>query len=168
MDLLVAFEILAPAEALPALETAVGLLSGVDAFVLLQVSCLAEAAAAHQAAVRLLPGVTPLMDPEVPDAAEGLPANLTGVMLFVVRAMMLTRPGESMQRRHCAPAGPRTASEHAEVRLDVHARADVLHGRLVSQTLSHGNHKRELLLLQLLFFVLLLETFGRLGFNVQA
>lgn len=96
VDLLVAFEVLAPAEALPTLETAVGLLSGVNAFVLLQVSCLAEGAATHQAAVRLLPSVTPLMDPEVPDAAEGLPANLTGVMLLVVRAMTLTRPGESM------------------------------------------------------------------------
>lgn len=100
-------EILTPAEALAALDAAVGLLSCVDPFVLLQVSCLAEAPSTYQAVIWLLTCVTPLMDPEVSDAAEGLPANLTYMMLFVSRAGVL-----SLQGRHGAPAVPYTPSKH--------------------------------------------------------
>lgn len=155
-------EVLAPAEALAALDAAVGLLSGVDPFVLLQVSRLAEAAAAHQAAVRLLAGVTPLVDPEVPDAAEYLPANLTHVVLLVSRAVML--PVESERGRCRAPAAPYTPPERAQVRLEVHTRADVvLPGCQVPRILTHGHHNlRELLLL--------LGTFrsNGFGFHVHA
>lgn len=153
VDLLMALKVLAPAEPLPALDAAIGLLSGVDPFVLLQVSSLAEAAAAHQAVVRFLPGVTPLMDPKVPDAAEGLPANPTHVVLFVPLCL---------QRRHCAPPVPNAPSECAEVRLDVQTRADVvLPDCLLAQILSHANHNLR---------DMLLETFrrNRFGFNVHA
>lgn len=106
-------EVLGPAEALAALDAAVGLLSGMDPFVLLQVSCLAKAAAAHHAAIRFFAGVTPLMDPKVPDAAEGLPANQTHVVLLVSRTVMLSF--ESLQGRRRAPTVPYTPPERAEV-----------------------------------------------------
>lgn len=149
VDLLMPLEVLPSAEALATLDAAVGLLSSVDPFMLLQVSCLAKAAAAHQAAIRFLAGVTPLMDPKVPDTTEGLPANLTHVMLLVSRTVMLSF--ESLQGRHCAPTVAYTPSECAEVRMDVHTRADViLSGCLVSQILTHGNHNLRGLLLLLL------------------